>query len=99
MTSLLSNAQPDPAQRELPAVINEESDRLNRLVGEAAEMAQLEANKVELDLEPTPIRPVIEQALGNSRNALAKRAIEVRAPVTFHPSAWMKVESKKYSCT
>ena len=85
VTSLLSNAQPDPAQRELLTVINEESDRLNRLVGEAAEMAQLEANKVELDLEPTPVRPVIEQALENSRNALAKRAIEVRAPGDLPP--------------
>src|SRR6204780_1819542 len=34
-------------KRELLTVINEESDRLNRLIGEAAEMSQLDANKVE----------------------------------------------------
>ncbi len=86
VTSLLSNAQPDPAQeRELLTVINEESDRLNRLVGEAAEMAQLEANKVELDLQPTPVRPVIDEALENSRSALAKHPVEVRVAAELAP--------------
>ena len=33
------------------SVINEETDRLNRLVGEAAEMAQLESHEFQLDLQ------------------------------------------------
>ena len=37
-------------------MIDEEGERLNRLVGEAAEMAQLEAQQVELELEPIRIR-------------------------------------------
>ena len=53
VTTLLS---PDPidtdSREELLTVINEETDRLNRLVGEAAEMAQLDAQKVELRREP-----------------------------------------------
>ena len=54
-TSLLSNPALDAAQRlELLTVINEESDRLNRLVGEAAEMAQLDANQFELQLGGAP---------------------------------------------
>src|SRR6202795_455356 len=41
-----------PEERhELLTIINEESDRLNRLIGEAAEMAQLDANKVEFRFE------------------------------------------------
>ena len=36
--------------------MDEECDRLNRLVEEAGEMAKLEAGEVELELEPTPIR-------------------------------------------
>src|ERR1700726_662722 len=42
VTNLLSNPALSGEQRsELLTIINEESDRLNRLVGEAAEMAQL----------------------------------------------------------
>ncbi len=37
-------------QEELLTVINEESDRLNRLVGEAVEMAQLDAREVKLEM-------------------------------------------------
>ena len=44
---------------ELMTVINEESDRLNRLVGEAAEVAQLESHEFQLDLQSAPgcVRP------------------------------------------
>ncbi len=56
MTNLLSNpALSGEQRRELLTIINEESDRLNRLVGEAAEMARLDAGEVELKLEPQPI--------------------------------------------
>ena len=52
VTTLLSPAKLDGAQRvELLDIINEECDRLNRLVGEAAEMARLEAGEVKLQLE------------------------------------------------
>jgi two-component system sensor histidine kinase KdpD len=81
VTSLLSGAPIDHTQEhELLTVINEESDRLNRLVGEAAEMAQLEANKVELHLEPVQIREAIDRALESSRNTLGTRPVEVRVP-------------------
>ena len=81
VTSLLSSSPADAAQEhELLTIINEESDRLNRLVGEAAEMSQLEANKVDLNLEPTSIRDVVDHALDDSRNALGKRPIDIRVP-------------------
>ena len=52
VTSLLSDANLDGGQRnELLSIINEECDRLNRLVGEAAEMARLEAGDVKLQIE------------------------------------------------
>src|SRR5262249_37079398 len=64
VTSLLSDAKFDDAQRrDLLTVINEESDRLDRLVGEATEMAQLDAHAVELHKEPVAIRSVIDSAL------------------------------------
>jgi two-component system sensor histidine kinase KdpD len=87
VTSLLSATQIDQAQElELLTVINEESDRLNRLVGEAAEMAQLEANKVELHLEPVPIREAIDRALESSRNTLCAHPVEVRVPTDLPPA-------------
>lgn len=81
VTSLLSGSELDPEQkRELLTVINEESDRLNRLVGEAAEMAQLDANKVELELGPHSIREALDAALEGSRNILGTHPIEIRLP-------------------
>jgi two-component system, OmpR family, sensor histidine kinase KdpD len=85
-TSLLSNRQLDEAQRlELLTVINEESDRLNRLVGEATEMAQLDANKVELQLGSYPIQEAVQDALDKSKQALAHHAVEVRLPPDLPP--------------
>ena len=86
VTSLLSSPQIDHAQEhDLLTVINEESDRLNRLVGEAAEMAQLEANKVELHLQPVPIREVVDGAVESSRNILGTHPVEVRVPADLPP--------------
>ena len=51
VTTLLSAATlDDQGRRELLTVIDEETDRLNRLVGEAAEMAQLDSGMFKLDL-------------------------------------------------
>ena len=84
ITSLLSQNELDAAQkRELLTVIDEESDRLNHLVGEAAEMAQLEAKQVELHLEPHPIQEAIEHAVEESRKPLADHPLQVVAPDTL----------------
>src|ERR1700726_3242625 len=63
VTSLLS--QPDSAaqRQELLTVIDEECDRLNQLVGDAAEMAQLDAGEFELDLAPTSMNEIVSAAL------------------------------------
>src|SRR5260370_13530328 len=56
VTSLLSGPKLDEGQRnELLNIINEECDRLNRLVGEAGGMARLAARDVKLPLSPPPI--------------------------------------------
>src|SRR5216684_6010711 len=66
--------------RELLTIINEESDRLNRLIGEAAEMAQLDANKVEFRFESAPIGNAVEEALAELKQLLAQHPVEVRIP-------------------
>lgn len=86
VTTLLGPDPIDPDSRqELLTVINEETDRLNRLVGEAAEMAQLDAQKVELRREPHPVREVVEAALEKSRQALAGREVKLQLPETLPP--------------
>src|SRR5690348_11851544 len=76
-TSLLAAGTPDAAQRkELLTIINEECDRLNRLVEEAAEMSRLEAGEFELNLAPTQIGAIIQAALAQCTSALAGRRSE-----------------------
>ena len=85
-TTLLSSPDIEPGHRqELLTVINEESDRLNRLVGEAAEMAQLDANRVELHLEPHSIREVVDEVLRESKQTLGQHPVEVRLPDQLPP--------------
>lgn len=81
VTSLLSNSGLDEAQRlELLTVINEESDRLNHLVGEAAEMAQLDAHKVELRLGQHQIQEAVEDAIAKTKTTLGKHPVSVELP-------------------
>jgi two-component system sensor histidine kinase KdpD len=86
VTNLLSVRKVDPAQeQELLTVIDEECDRLNRLVEEAAEMAQLEAGEFELELRPLSIQQLIEAALAHCRNALGLREIGVQVAPGLPP--------------
>ena len=79
--TLLAEDQLNEASRkELLTVINEESERLNRLVGEAAEMAQLDAKQVELQMRPHDIREAIEGALEESSRVLKGHPLEVSVP-------------------
>jgi two-component system sensor histidine kinase KdpD len=76
--SLLGDAPLDETSRkELLSIINEESDRLDRLVGEAAQMAQLDAHAVELNLQPHHIREAIDAALAANQNTLARHEVKV----------------------
>jgi two-component system, OmpR family, sensor histidine kinase KdpD len=86
VTSLLSNPGLEEAQRlELLTVINEESDRLNHLVGEAAEMAQLDAHKVELRLGQHQIAEAVEDAVAKSKTILGKHPVGVQLPQNLPP--------------
>ncbi len=92
VTALLSPAQINPdGQRELLTVIDEETDRLNRLVGEAAEMAQLDAQQVELRRETYSVRQVAEGALERSRQVLVGREIKLHLPESL-PSVRVDLE-------
>ena len=78
VTSLLSQPELTEEHRsELLTVIDEESNRLNRLIEEALEMARLDSGDVELKLEPTPIGQVIEAVLAASKSCVANHPVDV----------------------
>jgi len=86
VSSLLTSENTDPAQRrELLTIIDEECDRLNRLVEEAGEMAKLEAGEVELDLEPTPLREIVDASLAHCKMALAGRPVDIKVDANLPP--------------
>ena len=88
VTSLLSSDPVAPAQNhELLTIINEECDRLNHLVEEAAEMARLEAGDVELDLQPHAIQEIIDASLAELKSSLTGRPVELRVSANLPPVA------------
>jgi two-component system, OmpR family, sensor histidine kinase KdpD len=81
ITSLLSTTGLSPEDRQdLMTVINEESDRLNRLVGEAAEVAQLESHEFQLDLQACRVLDLVQAAVGDVKQILGKHPTEIRVP-------------------
>lgn len=86
VTSLTSQAQlEEPQRRELLAVIEDEADRLNRLVGEAAEMAQLDAHRVQLNFQNSSIAEPIRLAIDELKPVLANHPVEVNIPPDLPP--------------
>ncbi len=86
VTSLLSTPQMDDAARtELLTVIDEETDRLNRLVGEAAEMARLDSGMFKLNRQPHAIRDALDPALEATRHLLQKHHVEINVAESLPP--------------
>jgi two-component system, OmpR family, sensor histidine kinase KdpD len=86
VSSLLSSLPSDATQtHELLSIINEECDRLNRLVEEAGEMAKLEAGEITLDLGPIPVEEIIQAALGHCSASLSGRPIDLRIALDLPP--------------
>ncbi len=79
-TTLVSQPDlPDPARRELAVVVDEESARLDRLIGQAVEMAQLDAEAIRIDAKPQGVRELIETTLEQMRPLLRGRVVSVEA--------------------
>ena len=92
VTTLVSGATlDDQGRRELLTVIDEETDRLNRLVGEAAEMGQLDAGMFQLDLQPHSIEDALRPALDDAEPSLENHPVEVMAAADL-PTVRMDVQ-------
>ena len=86
VSSLLSSPNAADAQKiELLTVIDEECDRLNQLVGDAAEMAQLDAGEFELNLAPNTLNEIVSAAIANCKSVLGQRVVRVEIPADLPP--------------
>lgn len=75
---------PEPERSEMYMVVDEESQRLDRLIGEAVEMAQLDSAGLKVHLEPENVRGLIETVLQKEEEPrLRGRVVEVRIPDTL----------------
>jgi two-component system sensor histidine kinase KdpD len=65
----------DALRRELATVVDEESARLDALIGEAVEMAELDANVVKVQAEPRHTRTLLEHAVEELHNVLGRHQV------------------------
>lgn len=96
ITALRTETALHPAQAgDLMQVIEEEAARLDRLVGQAMEMAELDAHEIQLDLEPHSIREAVDGAVENLLAQLRAQGhthpIEIRIPDSL-PKAYFDLE-------
>jgi two-component system sensor histidine kinase KdpD len=87
-TTLLEAEGLDEAGRlDLAAIVDEEATRLDALIGEAVEMAEIDANVVEVRLVPQHPRALLDQAVEESRKALAPHRVTIAVAEPDEP-AW-----------
>ena len=74
----------DAARQDLTELVDEESARLDKLIGEAVEMAEIDARVVQVHASPQSPRTLLEQALDEASTALARHrgSIVVDGPDT-----------------
>lgn len=76
VTDLLATHGGHGAQElELLTIINEECDRLNRLVEEAGEMSRLEAGEIQLHFEAVDAASIVQLAVQQLKKALGERKV------------------------
>lgn len=86
VTALQSEPTPPPEQTaELVAIIDEESDRLNRLIGQAVEMARWNEGSVELRREAQPLEPLAAAAVEEHDAELAGHIVAIAIPANLPP--------------
>jgi two-component system sensor histidine kinase KdpD len=77
-TTLLESEGMDEAGRmDLAAIVDEEAARLDSLIGEAVEMAEIDANVVQVHLVPQHPRALLELAVEESRKILASHRVVI----------------------
>jgi two-component system, OmpR family, sensor histidine kinase KdpD len=83
VSTLLTAQLPLDLSHELLTVIDEESDRLNKLVTQAVEMAQLDTQEVRMSFSSQPLGAMIDAALQTEAVMLAGHQVTVKIPATL----------------
>jgi two-component system sensor histidine kinase KdpD len=87
-TTLLEAKGLDEAARvDLATIVDEEAARLDLLIGESVEMAEIDAQVVKVQLAPQHPRALLEQAVEETRKALAKHRVNIEVEGEDEP-AW-----------
>jgi len=96
-TTLLQGEGLDEESRvDLATIVDEEASRLDALIGEAVEMAEIDANVVQVRMVPQHARALFDQAIEESRKALAGHRIVLEVegkddPAWFDPHLLSRV--------
>jgi phosphoserine phosphatase RsbU/P len=76
---LLSYDQLDAARmREFVKVINDEGERLTRLIAQLLDISRIESGKLELELEPNDVHEILEAAFRIAEPVAARRGVTLR---------------------
>jgi two-component system, OmpR family, sensor histidine kinase KdpD len=87
-TTLLETRGLDEAGRlDLVSIVDEEASRLDLLIGEAVEMAEIDANVVQVHRVPQTARALLEQAVEEARKILAGHRVSIDVEGEDEP-AW-----------
>ena len=87
-TTLVESEGLDEAvRRDLAELVDEESARLDRLIGEAVEMAEIDANMVQVHAVPQHTRTLFDHVIEESHAILAKHRVVVDIEPPDNP-AW-----------
>lgn len=91
-TSLLSDSPAlSPQSRELAEIIDEETDRMNRLVTEAVHMSQIDAGKIRLERESLDVAQLLAKVAEQFESQAAGRPLRVD-PSPNLPRVWADPE-------
>jgi two-component system, OmpR family, sensor histidine kinase KdpD len=88
-TTLIDNEGLDEATRlDLASVVDEEASRLDLLIGEAVEMAEIDSRVVQLQPAPQSVRALLERAVEESKPLLESHQVVIEpaepdSPVSF----------------
>jgi len=65
-------------QQELLHNIHDDSERLLRITGELLNMSQVETGKINLNMQQSPVQPILDYALSATRNAAEQKKISLK---------------------
>jgi two-component system, OmpR family, sensor histidine kinase KdpD len=87
VTTLLTGGLAEDDTHEMLSIIDEESDRLNRLVSEAVEMARLDTHQVQMNMKTIGVRELVAEAIETSGWIKTQHTVRIDVPETLQTKA------------